>query len=324
MLVCLVLVQCNLLMAQYTQINEQDIRIIANRYRININDFTPIEAGEANSSFLLDSDEKRYILTICDGKSLSEVDKLAKVLIQLANHGYLTSRVCFTADGTPVTKLDGKPAMLKTWLPGTTLRDQEQGDYRPIGQAIARLHNIPVPDGLPDDLPYGLARMSNAIGKGIDCEYEQWLVHKINHISETLPVGLPKGFIHGDLFADNILYQQGESVAIIDFEDACNYYLAYDLGSALFGSCIKDRKLDFKRSRDLINGYIGIRQLSEQEWCSIQFFAVYAGAAISAWHYLAHNVYHPDSKKSTKHALSVQVTEYISNIPKDEFLQMLE
>jgi homoserine kinase type II len=311
-------------MAQHTLINEIDIRIIANRYRINVKDYTPIEGGEANSSFLLDSDDERYILTICDGKSLGEVDQLSKVLIHLANHSYLTSRVCLTTHGTPITKLYDKPVMLKTWLPGTTLRDQEQDNYRPIGKAIAQLHNIPVPDGLPDDHPYGLANMSNAIGQGIDREYEHWLANKINYLSEYLPTDLPRGLIHGDLFADNILYHQGESVAIIDFEDTCNYYLAYDLGSALFGSCIKEGKLDFKRSRELICGYQGLRRLTERERIFIQFFTVYAGTAISAWHYLAYNVYHPEKKKRTKHAHAVRVTEHIFNIPKDEFLGMLD
>ena len=101
-------------MARYTHINDQDIRIIANRYQINVMGYTPIVAGEANSSFLLDSDDERYILTICDGKSLSEVDQLSKVLIHLANHGYLTSRVCLSTYGTPIIKLYGKPVMLKT------------------------------------------------------------------------------------------------------------------------------------------------------------------------------------------------------------------
>ena len=310
-------------MAKYTQITDQDIRIISKRYRIKINDFTPIEAGEANSSFLLDSDTTRYILTICDGKSLSDVTKLSEVLIRLANYGYPTSRVCFTADGTPIIKLDGKPVMLKTWLPGTTLRDREQDDYCPIGKAIAKLHNIPVPDGLPGDHPYGLANMSNAIGQGIDCEYEHWLANKINYISKFLPTDLPRGFIHGDLFADNILYHQGEPAAIIDFEDSCNYYLAFDLGSALYGTCIKNGKLDFKRSRDLITGYQGVKRLTEQERGSIQFFTVYAGSAISAWYYLAYNIYHPEKTKRIKYTQSARVTEDISNIPKDEFLRML-
>ena len=52
----------------------------------------------------------------------------------------------------------------------------------------------------------------------------------------------PVGVIHGDLYFDNSLFDAGELVTLIDFEQSGRGRHILDLGIAISGSC-----LDFRR-----------------------------------------------------------------------------
>ena len=89
--------------------------------------------------------------------------------------------------------------------------------------------------------------------KGIDYFVDEKA--QLDYINKNLPRGLPKSIVHGDLFDDNILVDQGKYHSIIDFEDSCNYYRAYDLGSILFGVCIEYGKLNRRKASQILKGY---------------------------------------------------------------------
>jgi homoserine kinase type II len=308
-------------MAKQTILDHKDIAAIADKYQLQIDRWAPIDGGDENSSFLLNSPEDDYVLTVYEKKSLPEVEQAVMMLNHLAEHEFFTNQIIITADGRSVTDYQGKCVILKTWVPGDTLRDKKQEDYRAIGKAIAELHQIPVPDFLPRDHPYGLGHMPEALGQG---EYEVWLADKINYLQDHFPAYLPRALIHADLFDDNIIYHQGRFQAIIDFGDACYYYKAYDLGSVLFGACMENGKLDFVQARGVITGYQEICELQADERAVIQYSSVYAGAAISAWHYVNHNVRGLDHAKKNKYKLAAQRTEHIFRIPQTKFKTILD
>ena len=306
-------------MAKLTILDHKDIAVIADKYQLQIDRCAPIDGGDENSSFLLNSPEDDYVLTVYEKKSLPEVKQAALMLNHLAEYGYFTNRVIITTDGGSVFDYQGKSIILKTWIPGDTLRDKKQEDYRAVGMAIAELHQIPVPDFLPRDHPYGLGYMPDALGLGVDDEYESWLADKINYLQDHFPAHLPRAIIHADLFDDNIIYNQGRFQAIIDFGDACCYYKAYDLGSVLSGACMENGKLDFVQARDVLTGYLAICEVEADELVAIQYFSVYAGAAISAWQYVNNNVRRLDEAKKDKYKLAAQRTEHLFRIPRRRF-----
>jgi homoserine kinase type II len=76
---------------------------------------------------------------------------------------------------------------------------------------------------------------------------------------------LPVGLIHGDLFIDNVLYDDGRLVAVLDFEQASWGRLAYDLAVSLlaFGFGADDFRPDLTRA--FIEGYCDNRPPSADE-----------------------------------------------------------
>ena len=86
---------------------------------------------------------------------------------------------------------------------------------------------------------------------------------------------------------------------------------------------MENGQLDFDKAKDVIRGYREIGELEESERSAIRFFTIYAGAAISAWHYLNSNIRRPDEAKKDKHKLASNRTEQIFQIPQPEFNTIL-
>jgi homoserine kinase type II len=298
-------------LARLTEIVEKDIDAVAALYALDITHFKAIHGGDENSSFLLSGDDQDHVLTFYEKRSLEGAETLAESLNYLARHGFYTNRAVSTLDGRFALEYKGKPILLKTWITGETLRDTEQSDFRSIGRSMADLHAVPAPGFLPKDHPHGLTIMPRSCGYGIDRDYEKWLADKIAYLERNYPADLPKAFIHSDLFDDNIIYNQGKFQAIIDFGDACHYTRAYDLGSVLFGACMVDGRLDLERANGVLDGYLSRMRLEAGEKEAVQFFAVYAGAAISAWHYLHTYLGDPGGDKLDKYRLAAARTEHL-------------
>jgi Ser/Thr protein kinase RdoA (MazF antagonist) len=72
------------------------------------------------------------------------------------------------------------------------------------------------------------------------------------------------GIIHGDLFRDNVLWQDGRLVAILDFEQASGGSLAYDLAVCINDWCWDGApRLDLVRA--LLQGYETRRALADAD-----------------------------------------------------------
>jgi homoserine kinase type II len=80
--------------------------------------------------------------------------------------------------------------------------------------------------------------------------------------------GLPHGIIHGDLFRDNVLWQDGVPVALLDFESACDGSWAYDLMVTALAWCYGS-DLDETLVRAMFRGYARERRLTRAELAAL-------------------------------------------------------
>jgi homoserine kinase type II len=76
---------------------------------------------------------------------------------------------------------------------------------------------------------------------------------------------LPRGLIHGDLFRDNVLWNNdGNIAAILDFESASDGALTYDLMVTVLAWSFRD-DFDEAVARGIVGGYDAIRPISDEE-----------------------------------------------------------
>ncbi len=92
------------------------------------------------------------------------------------------------------------------------------------------------------------------------------LEDEVDYLTRYLEGKLPKGVIHGDLFADNVLFRGEKLTAVLDFEAACRGKFIFDLATAVNALCFVDGQYSLDRFRFLLHGYESVRTLSLAEW----------------------------------------------------------
>jgi homoserine kinase type II len=308
------------MMAAYIQLKENNVQEIANAYGLAVVSFEPIDAGASNSNYLLYTQQGRYVLTVFDDKSLDYTIRLGKLLLFLAEQDFPTTRLLSSIKGGTNTVYEGKPVMIKAYITGQVHRNLDQTMLRQIGAAMARLHQIPVPDFLSNKLPYGVKRFASVVGQNIEPEYESWIAKKLPYLEQQIQQEeeLPHGLIHGDLFYDNVLFVERRLAAIIDFECAIHHYKVFDLAMGIVGLCGRFvGALDHVRA--LVNGYQEVRELEEREKKTLQLFIEYAATTVSCWRFWKYHIDRCMAEKVDKHRQMVKMAQEIKGIPPAQF-----
>ena len=309
-------------MTQYLKLQENDIREIMGKYNLIPRDYKFIEEGLGNTNYLVRTAQNHYVLTISETEYI-RAENLSRLLYLLEKYEFPAPRIRKLVNGDLITRHQGKPTLLKPYIVGLVVEKLDEDMISQVGAAMASLHEIPSPDYLPDHHAYGLETFLRVMGKGINLEYENWLGQRYDFLMETIPSGLPRGLIHGDVFYDNVLFDGKKFKAIIDFEEACHYYKAFDLGMAVVGLCTERSKIILPNVRSLVKGYHTIRMLEGAEKEILQLFVEYAAIAISSWRYWKYNIDTPIAELSQKYWEMVNISKAASAIPDEKFINVV-
>ena len=319
-------------MARYTKLNQEDIQLLADDYNLKIIEFSVLDGGNGNSSYILKTEQESYVLTVCDEKEIDEVYKMGHLLLLLEAHNIPCNRLIPPIKSKILTTFstnDGvKPVMLKGYIEGRVVEQLDETMLSQVGMQAAKLNLIRPPDYLPTHHPYGRQLFSRVVGLNIDDKYESWLVKEIKYLELHILDNLPRGLIHGDLFYDNMLFDSLSSMpggfkAIIDFEEACHYHLIFELGMGILGICVNDIRVDLVKARALVNGYQQVRPLAQIEKESLQLFVRYAAVATSYWRFNKYNIEEPTKDRAAYHWEMVQIANKVSAISKNHFFDAI-
>ena len=305
-----------------TTLQAFDIEKIARCYKLTVSRWAPLSGGDSNSNYLLQSDPESYVLTIFEEKSLDSIVKQGKLLQILSENDFPSNTLIPLPTGDVAFIYKDKPAILKRYISGDVCDILDNTMLYQVGQIMARLHQIPAPDFLRDQHPYGLPLFRSIIGRQINAEYESWLAGQLEYFEQHIPSGLPRALIHGDLYHGNILFD-GELKAIIDFEEVCWYYKVFDLALAIARLCTEEGRLSLSQARTLVMGYQSSAVLEEQEKESLQIFTEYAATAISCWRFWKYNIDTPQASNAGRYQEMVTLARKIHKIPQANFIKRI-
>lgn len=263
-------------MAQFTQLGEDELADITRVFQLgDVRGVQPIAAGTINSNFAVQTERGAWFVRVNEGKSEADVAWEAQLVAALAAGGVATPAPVVARDGRPYAPLRGGARWVSVfpWCAGHHLAAGEvTGELAAVfGAELARLHRV----GL--DLPAAWRRRSIYDHAHLVGRYERFAGSRDPELARAIAVigrGLAAadaaaavrarashGLIHGDLFRDNVLWDAGRVVAILDFEQASGGSLAYDLAV-----CLNDWCWDGAFRRDaaaaLLAGYQRVRPLS--------------------------------------------------------------
>ena len=281
-----------------------------------------IDGGNENTSYRIEASSGRFVLTIWDQKSLTQATNLANLLVYLTGKGMRTSRVVIPPGESAVLLHAGKPAMLKSYVEGDVTADLSGSLLAQLGQEMAALHEISAPSYLPNAFPYGRSYFPELLNAGLDHAYVDWLSEKSYYLQEHIPQDLPRALIHGDVFFDNVIVQDDQLMAIIDFEEASHYYRSFDLGMAIVGTCRDRQGISFEKAGRFIRAYQKQRPLQSDEQESLKIFAVYAAVATSFWRFRQYHLRRPEPRLHDQHIDMQTLADTIAEYPDAKFTEL--
>lgn len=301
-------------MALYTKLNDQTIRQITAPFGIGeIKSWKILHGGSENTNHHVHTDKGQFVLTICERKTVEETAILAALLQHLEKHQFETTLILPNAKGELISSYQGKPILLKSFIEGQVQEEIGNELLLKIGQSMAQLHTIPVPEFVPKQYGYGLEVFEQLAEQKITHPFVDWLAVFHQYIKNSLHPDLPKALIHGDIFASNVVIFQNDQPIIMDFEEACYYYRTFDIGMAVVGLCKDKGLINWEKANCLLKGYQEIMPLLSMERNVLKNFVVYAATATAFWRFRQFNIIAPmDAYKDTYQEM-VTIAEQAKN-----------
>lgn len=257
-------------MARLTPLSLVDARRLGRAFGLAIDSVEPLDAGSVNSNFRLRSaDGATWFGRLYEEQGAAGARFEATLARALAARGVPVA-VPLQAEGGGVPEQAGKPFSLVPWIEGESLC---QARVTPaaagaVGAALASVHLVR--DVQPPRGRFEVSDLEHRLDR-VEREGAAPLVAAAAEVRAVLArsvagraSGLPAGLVHGDLFRDNVLFRDGDLVALLDFESACAGVFAYDLAVTLLSWCFGD-ELDPRLVAAMVAGYESRRPLSPAE-----------------------------------------------------------
>lgn len=308
-------------MAKFTVLTSRKIENILERYPLGrLLSFSALDGGLANSSVKIKTECGRYILSVCDEKKMDEISRLCSLLNYLEKHHFPTTRVVAARDGEHCIDFQGKPLYIKHFIDGEVVRQLTDHQLFEVGATLAGLHEIPPYPGLPERFSYGIECFDELKDSASAESYYQWLSTCRKRVEEARTEALPKGFVHGDLFFDNMVFADGSLAALLDFEEACHYYRIFDIGMTAVGCCAPGGTLSLEMTAALLDGYQSIRKLETAERRLLQLYVEYGATATSFWRFRQYNIKNPDEGMKNHYRAMMEIAIRAGAIDADLFV----
>jgi homoserine kinase type II len=244
-----------------------------------LEDFAGIAAGMQNSNYFVTAGGRRWVLTLFEHLAPGELDFYLALQAHLAARGIPCPRPVATGDGCFWRMLAGKPAALFTCLPGTCVEVPTVEHCRALGEMLARLHLAGADFLAPLPNPCGAAwrdAKGRALAPLLTADECGRLLAELDFQSAQDYSALPRGIVHGDLFRDNALWQDGRVSGVLDFYFAGEDSLLFDLAVVANDWCADAGSL-----QPLVAGYRALRQLTPAE--DAAWPAMRRAAALRFW-----------------------------------------
>ncbi|MCL4133700.1 UNVERIFIED_CONTAM: hypothetical protein GTU68_029531 [Idotea baltica] len=261
-------------MAVYTQVSDDALATFLAEYSLGVpTAFKGIAEGVENSNYFLETTTGRYILTLFEKRvDADDLPYFVQLKQHLAAKGFPCPEPIMGKDGAALRTLEGRPAIIVSFLEGLSPRQPNTAQCRAVGAGLAQMHqaladfDMQRPNSLgPATWPglwKGLSEGAEALQPGLSDDIEIVLTE----IAAAKPdaLNLPRGTIHADLFSDNAFFLDDKFTGMFDFYFACTDALAYDLAICLNAWAFDESpgadkqtrvEYNFSKGANLIAGY---------------------------------------------------------------------
>ena len=256
-------------MSVYTSVNIEELKIWLQDYALdNLTDYQGIKSGITNTNYFLMTAHDRFVLTLFEKNTIEDLPYFVDLMAHLAKNSFLCPKPIFKNNGTALSILKNKPALIVTCLKGKELNKPEVKHCKAVGASLAELHmksvNFTAQHQNTRDLNW-IKKTAETLFSELPQDESLLLREEILY-QEKKNYKLPKSTIHGDLFRDNVLFLNDQVSGFIDFYYACTDYLILDVAIAVNDWCVNnDGSFDEAKLNAFLDAYKKIRSFNDDE-----------------------------------------------------------
>ncbi len=253
--------------------------------------YWPAANGIENSNYFIQTQTpagiREYVLTVMEQPANAGA-AYVPMMEHLEAGGLPVAPPMRTREGLSSADLLGKAAMLQRRMSGKHIYNPTLRQIGALARFIARMHkrmatiDLALPE-YPRDVTW-LEERSDIVRGYVPFSDQSLIESTVEKVGSMLGRSdvrtLPRGMIHGDLFRDNVLFNDSGLTAVLDFHHAATGFLIYDLAVAANDWC-NDASgcLDPERTLHLLREYHQIRPLTSSELWFFSGFTLYSALA---------------------------------------------
>ena len=260
-------------MSVYTPVSESELAAWLGNYSVGrLVSCEPIKAGIENTNYFVATTQGRYVLTLFERLPAEELPFYVNLMAHLARHGIPCPAPIADLSDQYLQRLNGKPAILVTRLPGKSIDDPGPADCAELGALLARMHLAGRSYAGYLDNPRGpkwWRFAAKEISAFLDAGKLAFLEAELTFQAEHRFSDLPRGPVHADLFRDNALFANGRISGVVDFYFAGVDTFLFDVAVCVNDWCLRDpardARLDPARVAPLLRAYQAARPFDAAE-----------------------------------------------------------
>ena len=264
-------------MGVFTNLFQDEIKFIEEKYKIKILKIKNIDNGILNSNFYIETKNKKYILRIYEANRIVDEEKQELILLDKIAGFIPVSKAIKNIDNEYISIFTNKKFALFEYINGNSITKIDTHIVREIAMYIGKLHSFSKDFSFEEynrKTRIDFNFYYNEIKKSeIDFKFKNELLNSADKINGFDFSILPSGVIHGDIFPDNVLLDDYNNIKVIfDFNES--YYAPFIFDIAIvINFWIKINDFDFFTEnnliRDFLNYYSKYRKITKEELKSL-------------------------------------------------------
>ena len=304
-------------MGVFTNLFQDEIDFIEEKYNIKILEIKNIDNGILNSNFYIKTKNKKYILRIYEANRTIEEEKQELILLDKIADFIPVSTAIKNIDNECISILNNKKIALFEYIDGSSITKIDTHIIREIAMYIGKLHSFSKDFSFEEynrKTRIDFNFYYNEIKKSeIDFKFKNELLNSADEISKYDFSILSSGIIHGDIFLDNVLLDKYNNIKVIfDFNES--YYAPFIFDIAIvINFWIKINDFDFFTEnnliRDFLNYYSKYRKITKEELKSLDI-----ACKKIALTFIFLRIYKKKIENSYQKAISIQKKSYLDLI----------
>ena len=264
-------------MGVFTNLFQDEIDFIEEKYKIKILETKNIDNGILNSNFCIVTKNKKYILRIYEANRTMDEEKQELILLDMIANFIPVSIAIKNIDNECISIFNNKKIALFEYIDGNAITKIDTHIIREIAMNLGKLHSFSKGFSFEEynrktriDFNFYYNEIKNS---GIDFKFKNELLNLADEISKYDFSILPSGIIHGDIFPDNVLLDGYNNIKVIfDFNESYYAPFIFDIAIVInFWIRIKDFDFFTENNliRDFLNYYSKYRKITKEELKSL-------------------------------------------------------